>query len=150
MIRHIENLDIEQFIQVYLGTFSIIHPCLGLSRDINAYWGIFRHYWEILCHIQTSRTLCNPCLYNRVIFRTLVYLEPEAFSKSCQTFKMIRYIQSPGIVRTVYSSIFKDIFGYPEILMHIQPPLGIILFAKRFIFNVWQCSECTSVSIIEQ
>ena len=31
------------------------------------------------------------------------------------------HIQSPGIVRTVYSSIFKDIQAYSEILMHIQP-----------------------------
>ena len=31
------------------------------------------------------------------------------------------HIQSPGIVRTVYSSIFKDIQAYSEILMHILP-----------------------------
>ena len=32
---------------------------------------------------------------------------------------MIRHIQSTGIVRTVYLSIFKDTKGYSEILMHI-------------------------------
>ena len=34
---------------------------------------------------------------------------------------MIMHIQSPIIVRTVYSSIFKDIQAYLEILTHIQP-----------------------------
>ena len=33
---------------------------------------------------------------------------------------MIMHIQSPGIVRTVYSSIFKDILGYWRILMQIH------------------------------
>ena len=31
------------------------------------------------------------------------------------------HIQSPGIVRTVHSRIFKDLQTYSEILMHIQP-----------------------------
>ena len=30
------------------------------------------------------RTLSNPYIYNRVIFRALTYLEPEASSKACQ------------------------------------------------------------------
>ena len=34
---------------------------------------------------------------------------------------MIRHIQSPGIVRTVYSSISKDIQAYSGTLMYIQP-----------------------------
>ena len=34
---------------------------------------------------------------------------------------MIMLIQSPSFVETVYSSIFKDIYVYSGILMHIQP-----------------------------
>ena len=40
------------------------------------------------------------------------YLIPEAFSKDCQIYKMMRYIENPGIVKTVphvYSGIFRDI-----------------------------------------
>ena len=66
-------------------------------------------------------TLPNTCIYNRAIFRTLAYQEPEASSKSCETCKMIMNIQSTGIVRTVYSNIFKEILGYSGIMMQIQP-----------------------------
>ena len=34
---------------------------------------------------------------------------------------MVRHIQNPGIFKTVYPSIFKDIQGCLGILMHIQP-----------------------------
>ena len=48
-------------------------------------------------------------MYSCAIFRTLAYLEPEASSKAYQTLKNDHmYIQSLGIARTVYSSIFKD------------------------------------------
>ena len=38
-----------------------------------------------------------------------------------QTSQMIMHIQSPDIITTIYSSIFKDIKTYSGILMHIQP-----------------------------
>ena len=57
------------------------------------------------------------------IFRTLAYLEPESSSKTYWTRKMIMHIQSSNIVRTVYSSIFKDIQAYSGILTHIQSRL---------------------------
>ena len=44
------------------------------------------------------------------LFRTLGHLEPEVSSKVSQTCSMIGHIQSLGIVRTVYWS--KDIQGY--------------------------------------
>ena len=72
-------------------------------------------------HSDIFRILCNLYIYNGDIFGTLTHLEPEAFSKACQTSKMIKYIQSPGIVRTVHSSIFNYILGYSGILMHIHP-----------------------------
>ena len=58
------------------------------------------------------RTLRNPCIYNSAILRIVAYLEPESSSKACWTCKMIMHIQSHGIVRTVCSSIFKDIQRY--------------------------------------
>ena len=53
----------------------------------------------LICYFQQ----CN------LLFSTLGYLEPEASSNTCGTCQMIRQIQSPGIVKTVYSSIFKHI-----------------------------------------
>ena len=110
MMRHIENPGIsEQFIQAFsgiLGTFSNIQPLSGILSDIKAYSDVIEPYSDIF------RTLCNPCIYNRPIFRTLSHVEPEVSSKVCRTCKMIRLIQSPGIVRIVYSSIFKDIQEY--------------------------------------
>ena len=68
------------------------------------------------------KTLRNPCTYNRAIFRTLDFLEPEASSKSCLTYKIIIHIYSLDIVSTVYSNAFKDILEDSRILMEIQPP----------------------------
>ena len=48
-------------------------------------------------------TLCNPCMYNHAIFRTLACLEPKTSSKACQTCQMIRHIKSPE-----YSGIFNN------------------------------------------
>ena len=50
--------------------------------------------------------------------------------------KMIRHVGNPGIVRTVYSDIFKYIEGYSGILMNVHPESGIILFAKRSILII--------------
>ena len=43
----------------------------------------------------------------RGIFRALTQSMPEAYSKLCQISKMIRHIENPGIVRRVYSGIFR-------------------------------------------
>ena len=68
-------------------------------------------------------------------------------------FKMIRHIQSPGIVRMVYSSIFKDLEGYLMILMHLQPHSGIIIFAKHLVLNAWhgirlRLDNCSAISVV--
>ena len=94
------------------------------------YWGILRHYWHKLSHIQTFRTLCNPCIYNCAIFTTCGTFRTGTSSKACQIFKMIKHISSPGIVRTVYSSTFKDSYGYLWILMHIQPHSQVCNWGK--------------------
>ena len=59
--------------------------------------------------------LCNPVLPSQIHrlakFRALAYLEPEAYSKPCET--LTGHIQNPAIVRTVYSGIiqpYSDIF----------------------------------------
>ena len=45
----------------------------------------------------------------RIIFKPLAYLMLEAYSKPCQIAKVMRHIENPGKVRTVYSGIFRDI-----------------------------------------
>ena len=83
-------------------------------------------YWEILRHIEAYSGIIEAygatCLYNRAIFKTLAYSKPEASSKDCPTCKVIMHIQSPVIVKTVYSSIFSRIFrrieGYWCIFSH--------------------------------
>ena len=57
---------------------------------------------------------------NHAIFRTLTHLEVEASSKACWTCKIIRHIQIPAIVRTVYSRISKDILGFLGIVRDID------------------------------
>ena len=67
MMRHIENPGIVR--AVYSGMFSL-----------------FRHIQALLRHtdppLDRYRILCNPCIYNRAIFRTLAHLEPEASPKA--------------------------------------------------------------------
>ena len=100
----------EQLIQIFSGIFRDIQQYSGILRDIKTYRGIFRHcgYWSIFSSV-IFRILRNPHICNRTIFRTLAHLEPTASSKVCGTSKMIRYIQNPGMIRAVFSSIFKDI-----------------------------------------
>ena len=51
-----------------------------------------------------SRHIQNPGMFNAVIL----------------IFKMMRHIESPGIVRTVYSDIFRHIQGRAAIFSHVQ------------------------------
>ena len=45
---------------------------------------------------------------------------PEASSKPCQLSKMMRHIEGLGIVRTVYSHIFRHIQGHSAIFINAQ------------------------------
>ena len=45
---------------------------------------------------------------------------PVAYSKPYQISEMMRHIENPGIVRTVYSGIFRHIQGLSAILSHVQ------------------------------
>ena len=96
-----------------------------LLRHIEPYSNIFR-------------TLCNTCIYNRAIFRILAYLEIEESSKVCWTNKMIKYIQSPGIVRTVYSTILKNVLRYSGILMHIHLHLQVTKGKLKNMLWFWK------------
>ena len=117
-MRHIEISGIVR--TVYSGIFRHIQEHSAIFNHIQVYWGILSHiqaysgiteaYWAIL------KTLCNTCIYNRAIFRTLTRLEPKASSKSCRTCKVIKHIQSPGIVK----NLFKHFEGYSEMLIHIK------------------------------
>ena len=49
----------------------------------------------------------------RVIFRTLAYVTPEPHLRTL-------HIEIPGIVRTVYSGIFRDNQQYPAMFRHIE------------------------------
>ena len=62
--------------------------------------------------IDWLRIPCNPCICDYAIFKTLAYLETETSSKACQTCRMIKHIESPGIVEQFIlasSRIFNDI-----------------------------------------
>ena len=45
----------------------------------------------------------------------------ETYSKSSTISKIMKHIENASIVRTVYSSIFNDIWGYSGQLMRSQP-----------------------------
>ena len=68
----------------------------------------------------------SPCIKNSAIFRTLAHLDSEASLKTCQTCKMIRHIQGPGIISNLpkpfqgYLGIFRDIDAYSATLTGAQ------------------------------
>ena len=114
---------IKNFIQKFSGIFRNIqqYSAMFVQRGIKAYWDIQALLKHIEPYSDILRTLRNPWIHNHALFRTLAHLESEASSKACQTCKMMRNIQSPVIVRIVFSSFFNDIQGSSEMLMPIQP-----------------------------
>ena len=57
---------------------------------------------------------------------------PEAYSKPCQIYKMMRHIENPGIVRRIYSGIFNHIQGYSTLFSHGQPYWGTISYIEEY------------------
>ena len=57
-------------IQGHLETFSHVQTYWGTLWHIEGYLGIIETYGAI---IKKFGTLCNPCIYNYAIFRTLVF-----------------------------------------------------------------------------
>ena len=135
MIRCIENSSIIR--TVYPDIFKHIQYHPAVFSRVQAYWRTLRHN-EVYSGItglnepypDIFRTLDNSCLYNHTIFRTLAHLELEASSKACWTHKVIRHIQSPGIVRKVYSSILKDIRDIQGYWCKFSFTLGAQLMGK--------------------
>ena len=79
----------------------------ALLRHINAYWGTIKGYPGFFRHIQ--HTVWPLHIHNFSIFRSLAYLESQAYSKFCET--LSRHIQNPAIVRRVYSGINQPFSG---------------------------------------
>ena len=119
--RHIENPGVVR--TVYSGIFRLIQRHSAIFSLFQAYWVALRYIEVYLGIIEAYGAIVRNIRNNLSIFRTLAYLEAEASSKACRTCKMMMHIQSPGIVRTIYSSVFKDIKASSEILIliHIQP-----------------------------
>ena len=71
--------------------------------------------------IHYNNNVIKTILYHTT-FRTLAYLIPDTYSKPCQIYKMMRHMEDPGVVRTVYSGIFRHrhIEGHSAILSHSQ------------------------------
>ena len=60
----------------------------------------------------------NVKLYRNIV-RTLTYLMSEEYSTSCHITKMMRHVENSGIVRTVYSAIFRHIQGHSDAFSYI-------------------------------
>ena len=118
---HSQNRLFKNF-QTYLGTTTNIQSCSGILRDIKhneEYSGIIKVYGAIIRHIGNSALplhiqLCQ--IQNHVLFRT------RGVFKVCQTCKMIKHIQSPGIAKHFqgYLTIFRDIEAYSSTLTDMQ------------------------------
>ena len=106
------------------------------------YQSIFTHTEALLGVVQADRYLglfriqCNSRhIHNLAIFRALAYLELEAYSKPFET--LTRNIQNPGIVRTVYSGIFRHIQNLVWRL-HMQKPgvCGSLEYSEPFYNSI--------------
>ena len=65
----------------------------------------------------------------RNIFRTLIYLMPEAYSKSFQISEMMSHIENVGMARM---AIFRDFKAYSATFSTIQPFSGILRDIKVY------------------
>ena len=57
---------------------------------------------------------------------------PETYSKLCQITKMMRHIENPDIVRTVYSYTFRHIQGHSAIFSQVQGHLGTLMHIEAY------------------
>ena len=75
-----------------------------------------------------------------VMIRTMVYLMPGTYWKPCQISKMIRHIEKPGLVRTVYSNIFRHIQRYWAIFIHVQAFWGTLRHTEAYSDHEAYCA----------
>ena len=118
----------------YSGIFRHIQRHSAIFSHVQAYQKTLRQIqallWNVEPYSDIFRTLCNLCIYNRIIFRTLAYLEAQPSLKAYQTCKMIRHNPEPwhGQNRNIelnqsiksFSKIFRDIQGFWCIINHTQ------------------------------
>ena len=55
-----------------------------------------------------------------------------AYSKPFQISKMMRHIENPGTVKTVYSEIFRRIQGHSPIFSHVQRHSGTLRYIEAY------------------
>ena len=96
----------QHYLPMFSPTLSHVQAHWETLRHVEAYSGIIVAYWAVFRYIQNCVALHIRACH---IKNPSIFIEPMASSKGYQTCKMIRHIQSPGIVRTAYSSIFRDI-----------------------------------------
>ena len=56
----------------------------------------------------------------------------EAYSRPFQISKMMRHIENPGIVKTVYSDIFRCIQGNSPIFSHVLGHSGTLRYIEAY------------------
>ena len=113
------------FIQVYAGIFSYIQHYISYSHYIiKVYSSLFRHIQHPVKHWH---------IHNFAIFWGPTYLEPDAYSKPCET--LTRHTQNPAIGH--YSGIFRNLC-VACIFLHIFP--------KCSILYLWKDSEYACLS----
>ena len=54
---------------------------------------------------------------------------------------MVRDIENPSIVRTVYSGIFRHIQGYSAVLSHVQPYWGTLRYIQALLRHIEPYSD---------
>ena len=113
-------------------TGEILNGKLHFLYSVQLHSAIFSQvlgYWVTLRHIEACSDITEAYERNQIYLEfciilayitvpcseTLAYSETEVSSKVCRTCKMIIHIQSPRNARTVYSSIFKDIYAFSSI-----------------------------------
>ena len=80
---HIKNPDIVT--TIYSGIFRDIQQYSAMFIHIEEHQSILKHIQVLLTHREPLSdifgTLSNFCMYNRAIFRTLSYLEPQTWGE---------------------------------------------------------------------
>ena len=115
--RHSQN-SLFRHLLTYSATFSNIQPCAAILRNIMT--------WS-----HNNKTYSKLCL--TLVYTTVPNSEPWLIQilKHLQQSAMIMHIQSPSIVRTVHSSIFKDTQAQPGILLHISTTVAGVQLGRR-------------------
>ena len=131
----------------YSGIFRHIQRHSAIFSHVQAYQKTLRQIqallWNVEPYSDIFRTLCNLCIYNRIIFRTLAYLEAQPSLKAYQTCKMISHIQNPGMVRI-------EILNWIKVLNPFQSYLGIFRDIDALSITPRHYSLCKTPHFIQR